>query len=386
MERFFAVCQPGIEFILEQECRDAGLQIDSPDNASEINSPVTGGIPLLGDISALFRAHTQLRCTNQILLRLGHFYTGGFPEFKRKAARISWQKFLTPKSLLQIRVSCHKSRLYHSGAIRERLLEVLNRQIGTALHLLPANDNTDNIDNAVNSRRIQRIVVRLVRNHCTISINASGDALLRRGYRLASGKAPLRETLAATLLRYSQWDRRGPLLDPFCGSGTIAIEAARWAAGLPPALADNFAFRQWPIYRKSGYKAAVISPQVIPGKIIASDRDAGAISIGQQNARRADVDHQILFQEQAFSAMAPPGSTSGWVVCNPPYGQRVSRNKDLRNMYAKFGHIVRERCPGWRVALLCPDTRLLRHTGIPFEKGIKVDNGGIQVWMVRGNI
>ncbi|MCB0316689.1 MAG: class I SAM-dependent RNA methyltransferase, partial [Calditrichaeota bacterium] len=178
----------------------------------------------------------------RILLRLGSFYAGGFPELKRKVRRLPWADMLTPKTHFELRVTCHKSRLYHSGAVAERVADAIHQQCGA--QPVPAGSSADDEGGAS-----QLIVVRLLRDHCTVSIDTSGEGLHRRGYRQATAKAPLRETLAAAMLLAAGWDDRAPLLDPFCGSGTIAIEAALLARHLAPGLQRRFAFMDWPDFR-----------------------------------------------------------------------------------------------------------------------------------------
>ena len=220
-------------------------------------------------------------------------------------------------------------------------------------------------------------------------MDSSGALLHRRGYRLATAKAPLRETLAAGMLMASGWDLRSALIDPFCGSGTIAIEAALMRAGLPPGTRRRFAFMDWPGYDSKRWEALLAEAQPkaigeLPA-IQASDRDAGAIQIAQSNAERAGVADCIEFTQQAVSAIQPPQGP-GWVVTNPPYGLRVSQGKDLRNLYAQLGNVLRRSCPGWQAAILCSDKRLLAQTGLKLDTSFETVNGGVKVWLGRGKV
>jgi putative N6-adenine-specific DNA methylase len=244
----------------------------------------------------------------------------------------------------------------------------------------------------------QLIVVRLLHDHCTISVDSSGVLLHRRGYRLATAKAPLRETLAAGILLASGWDSPAgevppPLLDPFCGSGTIPIEAALLAHGIPPGRSRRFAFMDWPGYDDGQWATLVAAADAASGEHIArlggrlriqgSDRDAGAMEAAQGNAARARVADAVEFSCHAVSAISPPPGP-GWVVTNPPYGVRVAANRDLRNLYAQFGKVLRAQCPGWRVAILGNDRQLLRQLEIPLESGLALVNGGIHVRLATG--
>ena len=184
----------------------------------------------------------------------------------------------------------------------------------------------------------------------------------------------------------SGWNKLSPLLDPFCGSGTIPIEAALLAAKIPPGVRRRFAFMEWPhfdskIWEKllADTEKAIVSdtPQ-----IIGSDRDAGAIRAAEANAERAGLSDRIEFSKRAISAIDPPPDP-GWVVTNPPYGVRVSRTNDLRNLYAQFGKVMRAKCPGWRVTLICDRVQLIRNTGLNFDQGIPTMNGGLKVRLFR---
>jgi putative N6-adenine-specific DNA methylase len=229
----------------------------------------------------------------------------------------------------------------------------------------------------------------MVRDICTISIDSSGEPLHRRGYRLATAKAPLRETLAATILMASGWEPGAPLLDPFSGSGTIPIEAAMLARRLAPGLSRRFAFMDWPGFDRQFWKRLLAEAQaaVKPAGsdwpiLLGSDRDAGAVKLAEENAGRAGVLDQIHFSCRAISAIEPP-SRPGWVVTNPPYGVRVSANRDLRNLYAQFGKVLRTTCKGWRVAMLCNDPKLIANTGLNFDDGLTLVNGGVAVRLVQ---
>jgi putative N6-adenine-specific DNA methylase len=229
----------------------------------------------------------------------------------------------------------------------------------------------------------------LVHDICTISIDSSGETLHRRGYRLATAKAPVRETLAAAILLASGWKADAPLLDPFCGSGTIPIEAAMLACRLAPGRSRGFAFMNWPGYDQQVWESLLAEADTAvraetPGLpvILGSDRDAGAVQNAQENARRAGVLRQIDFSCRAISAIEPPAGP-GWVVTNPPYGVRMSANRDLRNLYAQFGKVLRDKCNGWRLAMLSSDPQLIANTGLDFESDLALVNGGVAVRLVQ---
>jgi putative N6-adenine-specific DNA methylase len=199
-------------------------------------------------------------------------------------------------------------------------------------------------------------------------------------------KAPLRETLAAGMLIASGWDKVSLLLDPFCGSGTIPIEAALMALNIPPGINRHFAFMDWPNFDKQLWQTIHGPLSIAHGQspvIQASDRDAGAIKRAQANAERAGVADCIEFKCRAVSSVMPPPGP-GWVVTNPPYGLRVSENRDLRNLYARFGNVLRQYCPGWNLSVLCSDPVLLGQMQIKLDTSLALVNGGIRVRLGRG--
>jgi putative N6-adenine-specific DNA methylase len=368
----FAVCSPGLETILTQELQTLEL-FNSPQTPK---TTIQGGVSFSGNLESIYRSNLWLRSANRLLVRLGDFNAKAFSELRKKASRLEWEQYLSPGHPIEIKVTCHKSRLYHQGAVAERVAAAIIDRLG----------KQSVIRNSDQTGETQLIFVRIVRDHCTISIDSSGELLHRRGYRLATAKAPLRETLAAGMLYASHWDTTSTLLDPFCGSGTIAIEAALLARNIPPGHKKDFSFMKWKNY-DSGLWQRLLEESKQQRKetspiILASDRNAGAINIAKVNAERADVAADIDFSHRALSAIEPKGQ--GSVVTNPPYGYRVSSNKDLRNLYAQFGNVMRTKCPGWQIAILCNDQKLINHTGLSLERSMTLDNGGIKVKLAQG--
>lgn len=375
MDSFFAVSAPGLETFTALELQRLNLL-----PATFVADKTEGGVPFEGGLATLYRANLHLRTPSRILVRLGTFYAAAFPELRKKAARLGWERFLTPGQPVAIRVTCHKSKLYHSDAVAERVAGAIADRLGKAVvRQKPGDEEAEN--------PAQLVIVRLVNDQCAISIDSSGELLHRRGYRQAVAKAPLRETLAAGLLLASGWDGSAPLLDPFCGSGTIPIEAALLALGLAPGRKRRFAFMNWPGFDPKSWQVLLAESAPRTGAnflvIRASDRDAGAIRMAQANAERAGVADHIQFDCRAVSAVEPP-SARGWVVTNPPYGLRISEGKDLRNLYAQLGNVLRAKCPGWQATVLCNDLKLLGQVGVKFDTSLSLVNGGVNVKVARG--
>jgi putative N6-adenine-specific DNA methylase len=398
MEKLFAVSAPGLEPYTALELVQMGmLPPDQRGDIPEARQPVRtlpeegGGINFTGDLRTIYLANLHLRTANRVLVRLGEFYAAAFSELRKKASRLAWGRYLRPGQPVAINVTCHHSRLYHSDAVAERIVGAIGDCLGQLPQVMKSDSNSLRPEDQANFHT-QLVVVRLVHDLCTISIDSSGELLHRRGYRLATAKAPVRETLAAGMLLASGWDRVSPLVDPFCGSGTIAIEAAMMALGIAPGCSRRFAFMGWQDYDPTLWDAIVEENRFIMEnqkrerqrglKILASDRDAGAVQIAQANASRIGVEQDIEFLCQAVSAIEPVGT--GWVVTNPPYGLRVSASKDLRDLYAQFGKVLRTKCPEWHVAILCNDIHLLRNTGLQFDTSLALVNGGLSVRLACG--
>jgi putative N6-adenine-specific DNA methylase len=389
LDTFFAVTAPGLAPITAQEVGALDLISAAPANAHP-GAAEPGGVEFNGDRRALYLANLYLRTASRILARLGDFPAIGFVELRRRAARLPWERYLKPGQPVVLRVSCHKSRLYHSDAVAERVAAAMGDRLGKPAPVIK-------FDEEGAGEPPQLVVVRLLHDHCTISIDSSGELLHRRGYRLATAKAPLRETLAAAMLLASGWpfagDAPAPLLDPFGGAGTIPIEAALLALGVAPGRQRRFAFMGWPDFDAGLWQALLADADersrrqsdAVAGRlrILASDRDAGAVEMARANAERAGVADAIEFSCRALSSITPPEGI-GWVVTNPPYGIRVTPSRDLRNLYAQLGNVLRARCAGWHVALLCSDRALLRQTGLALDTSLSWANGGVAVTLARG--
>jgi len=334
-----------------------------------------------GELEALYRANLHLRTASRVLARLGNFfYAKTYKDLLEKASRLPWERFLYPGQPVTLRVSYHESRLNHARPISEAVYEAIAARLGQ-----PSQGNTDDNNGTATQ---QLVVVRVANDQVTVSIDSSGMLLYKRGYRQAIAKAPLRETLAAAIIMASGWDRQSPLLDPFCGSGTIPIEAAMMALGIPPGAKRQFAFINWPNYDETLWeqvKKAVERSDIEMPSIMGSDRDAGAVRMAKSNAERAGVAEFIQFENHALSHVHPPRK-KGWVVTNPPYGERISKGADLRNLYAQFGNVLRQHCAGWQVALLSNDRMLLGQTHLNLDTTMSLRNGGIKVHLARGRV
>jgi putative N6-adenine-specific DNA methylase len=374
MFKLFAVTLPGLEPFTRHELVQLGIQ--APEKLELTGEPIeeSGGVAFDASFTDVFKANLYLRTANRVLVRLGEFHASAFSELRKKASRLTWESYLQPGQDVSIRVTCHKSRLHHTAGIGERVAGAIADRLGKESRVVKL-DETPELAS-------QLIMVRMINDNCIISLDSSGALLHRRGYRLETGKAPLRETLAAGMLLAAGWDPAVPLIDPFCGSGTIAIEAALMALGIPPGAHRDFAFMKWPCFEKHKWEGVLAhslrEKKSIRLKIQASDRDEGVIQMAINNAKRAGVEEYIQFSAHAFSAIKT-GERKGWVITNPPYGVRVDSNRDLRDLYAGFGNVLRKRFSGWKVGILCNNAALIGQMKLEFVKSIPLFNGGIPV-------
>lgn len=356
-----AMSAPGLEPILAGELRRMKI---NPGRS------IAGGVEFSGTMEHVRRANLRSRVASRIVARAGEFHASSFHELERRAKKIEWRRFVAPGTPVRFRVTCRRSRLYHSDAVAARLVEAAG---------CPASDEDD----------AQLFVVRIVNDVCTISADSSGALLHRRGYRQAVAKAPVRETLAAAMLAGSGWDPAMPLVDPMCGSGTVAIEAALIARRMAPGLGRRFAFERWADHDAEAWSAMIGAARgealpAAPAPIIASDRDAGAVEAARWNAARAGVAADVELSVHAVSDAGYPAG-AGWIVSNPPYGLRVGESGPLRNLYAQLGRILREQAEGYHIALLSADKALEAQLRIELREVFRVSNGGIPVRLVVGD-
>ena len=390
-----AVCLPGLEALLAGELRGLGIRT---------TTPARGGVPFEATTRQLYASNLWLRSATRVLVRVARFEARDLPTLEARADELPWGDWLGPGVRPELRVSSSGSKLYHTGAVAERLGRAAVRagtlppapasasasaSAGTAIDVAP--DPT------------QLLVVRVTHDRVTISLDSSGEPLHRRGWRGPLARAPLRPTLAAALLAAAGWDGSTPLVDPFCGSGTIAIEAARLAAGLPAVTvrglagseaagdaARTFAFTRWPIFEPGTWASvrADVRPPAPPSQpIVASDRDDGAVAATIDNAIRAGVAEHLLVRRATVSELSPPPGVDepGWVITNPPFGGRVGGG-DLRNLYARTGQVLRDCFGGWQVLMLSADPGLTRHAGLRWTELFRTTTGGIPVGALAARV
>jgi putative N6-adenine-specific DNA methylase len=370
------VCLPGLEEVVIEELQALGVKRVTRDSKGTVNAQLSP--------RQLYAANMFLRSATRILVSAFKFRADTFPRLEHELRALDWSPWINPQTTrLSLRVTSHSSALYHTDAIEERIRQCLPLSMRAFLA----------------SPQEQRVVVRVKRDVVHMRIDSSGEPLHVRGWRQDPAKMPLRETLAAGVLHRSGWDGASPLIDPCCGAGTIAIEAALQACGAPPHAAERpFPLRHWPQFEPGTWASvageATAKAEAAKAKglgsaappIIASDRDAGAVRAAQENAARAGVAHLIDFRNAPLSDLAPPSSSGavGTVVSNLPWGIRSWSKGDLRNLHAALGNVCRRRLPGWGLAVLVADQAMARQVvpGRGMASSLSLEVSGVRAWLM----
>ncbi len=352
----------GVEGVAAQECKRLGLQ----DVRGE-----DGRVLCRGSLNDLARLNVNLRTAERVLLLLGRFPAASFEELFDGVAAIPWEDCIPRDGAFPVRCQCLDSALHAavtcSNVVKKAVATRLGGKYG--LRTLPETGA---------QYAIRCLVFKDV---VTVGLDASGPSLHKRGYRALGVAAPLRETLAAAMVLLSRYHGKGPLADPFCGSGTIPIEAAMIAKNRAPGLNRSFAAQKWAFVPQAAWldAAAEAMDREYHGAydILGSDIDPAAVELARQNARLAEVEDLVSFavaDARRFAGDRPQGR----VVTNPPYGQRLMEQQEAEALYRDFGKAFARLGPGWELYLLSSHTEFERAFGRPAPKRRKLYNGPLQ--------
>ncbi len=337
-----------------------------------------------GRLGAAYQANLHLRTASRVLLRLCDFRVRRFADLERHARNLAWEVFLPPAVPLKVGVSLSESNLAHAGRVAEAVALAAAERLAS-LGIAPCRPAE------AGEADVQTVLVRGVDRRATISLDTSGAHLHRRGYRLASGKAPLRENLAAALLLFAGYDGSEPLVDAMCGAGTLAIEAGLLARGIPPGRRRDFACLAWPAHREATWRhllaevdRALLSRPANP--ILARDLEGAALRLARENADRAGLVPAIAFERSDFFSAPPPPGPPGLLVANPPYGHRLGSVRQARALLERLGGRLRQAYGGWRVALVLYQPEWAEFLGLEEMASLAVPFGGLKVSFLRGRV
>lgn len=365
--RLFVACAPGLESLLYREVASLGI---SP-------TVVAGGVECAAALPDAYRLLLGSGLALRVVLRLATFRAVRFSQLQRSLRALPFERWLPRHAPVRIKATSKKSRLYHSGAAAQRLLEVLQEQV----HVQPAQPATAGI----RPPAIQ-LLLRLIDDNCTVSLDLVGSPQHERGYRLNPGRAPLREDLARALLLCAGYGGRGPLVDPCCGAGTLPLEAALLAHGYPPGGLRSFALQSLPFADRDIEQEVRTNLTLNNAKphtvLIGNDRDATAVRAAIDNGSQLPFAASVRWQQGPLSAVQlpdPGDGERGLIVANPPYGQRLGRKTELGALYAALGRLRMNAPGGYRLALVTSEPNLAAAVGLPLQSVLLTDLGGTKV-------
>ena len=333
MKRFelIAPCHFGLEAVLKREITELGYEITEVED---------GRVSFWGDADAVCRANIFLRTAERVLLKAGSFRAVTFEELFDKTKALAWEEYIPKNGKFWVsKAASVKSRLFSPSDIQSIMKKAMVKRLQERYR----------VEWFPEDGAAYPIRVFLKKDIVTVGIDSSGVSLHKRGYREVSGKAPITETLAAALIMLTPWRRDRVLVDPFCGSGTFPIEAAMMAANIAPGMNRSFTSEAWDnlIDKKNWYDVIDEANEGVRGDISAEDVDIqgydidpSVIKVARRNAREAGVDHLIHFQERDVRNLRHP-KKYGFIITNPPYGERLEDKKDLPELYRAFGESFR---------------------------------------------
>lgn len=357
----FLMCPPGLEAALYDEVRSHRFRAAKAE---------AGGVSVRGSWKDVWRANLELRGTGRVMAGLAKFRAPALTELERRARYVDWARVLRRDTPVRVEATCRKSKIYHSGAAEQRVADAIREELGA-----PISDDADVC-----------IRVRLENDVCHLGVDTSGELLHKRGFKEAVNKAPMRETMAALLLRQCGYRGTEPVVDPMCGSGTFVIEAAEIAAGLKPGRSRTFAFEKLATFDPDAWQSMkdAAKPVIPQFRLFGSDRDAGAIAMSCANAERAGVGSFCDFKQQPVSDLAPPEGPPGLVIVNPPYGKRIGDKKNPLPLYRALGAVLLEKFSAWRVGIVTNEKFLAEATGLPFlPTSAPIAHGGLRVTLYQ---
>ena len=366
---FILPCHFGLEAVLKREITDLGYEITNVDN---------GKVTFAGDLHACARANMFLRTTERVLLKVASFKAETFDELFEKTKAIPWEEYIPKDGKFWVtKANSVNSKLFSPSDIQSIMKKAIVERMKSIYK----------IEWFEESGSSYPLRVAIMKDEVTISIDTSGESLHRRGYRKLSSKAPITETLAAALIMLTPWNKDRILVDPFCGSGTIPIEAALLGARIAPGIQRSFLAETWSnlffdnIWSKVREEANDLRISNVEMNIQGYDIDGDIIDSARQNAKLAGVNHMIHFQQRQVSELSS-SKKYGFIITNPPYGERIEERKNLPKLYSEIGNVCKA-LDTWSFYIITAYEDAEKHIGRKADKNRKIYNGMMKTYLYQ---
>lgn len=366
---WIAPCHFGLESVLKREIQDLGYEISQVED---------GRVTFRGGMDAICRANIFLRTAERILLKVGSFHAVTFEELFDKTKGIPWEAYIPEDGKFWVtKAASVKSRLFSPSDIQSIMKKAMVERLKARYHTQWFRETGASYP----------VRVFLMKDIVTVGIDTTGVSLHKRGYRPAAGKAPIAENLAAALIMLTPWRKDRILVDPFCGSGTFPIEAAMMAAGIAPGMNRSFTAEDWTnlVAKKAWYEAVNEAQDLISDDIETDiqgyDADPEVLRTARRNAENAGVAHLIHFQQREVKDLNHP-KKYGFIITNPPYGERLEEKSALPQIYREFGEAFR-RLDSWSAYMITSYDDAERYFGRKAEKNRKIYNGMIRTYFYQ---
>lgn len=362
-------CHFGLEAVLKREIYDLGYEITKVED---------GRVTFEGDEEAICRANIFLRTAERVMIQVGRFKATTFEELFQGIKNLPWEEYIPEDGKFWVKkASSINSKLFSPSDIQSIAKKAMVERMKQKYHKEWFKE-----DGAAYPVRIF-----LLKDEVTVALDTSGDSLHKRGYRTMTSKAPLTETLAASLIMLTPWRKDRILVDPFCGSGTFPIEAAMIAANIAPGMNRDFTAEEWTnmIDRKLWYECVKEAEDMIDTTVKVDiqgyDIDGDVIKAARENAKRAGVEHMIHFQQRAVADLSHP-KKYGFIITNPPYGERLEDKADLPELYSQIGQAY-QRLDSWSMFLITSYTETEKYIGRKADKNRKIYNGMLKTYFYQ---
>ena len=362
-------CHFGLEAVTKREIYDLGYEITRVED---------GRVTFEGDEEAVCRANVFLRSAERVLLQVGRFHATTFDELFEGIKALPWEDYIPKDGRFWVtKASSIKSKLFSPSDIQSIAKKAMVERLKQSYHL----------DWFPEDGASYPVRIFLLKDEVMVTIDTSGESLHKRGYRLMTSKAPLTETLAAALIMLTPWKRDRILVDPFCGRGTFPIEAAMMAANIAPGMNRSFTAQKWTnlipaeLWKETVQEAEEMIDKDVQVDIQGYDIDPEVVKAARENAKRAGVDHMIHFQQREVANLRHP-KKYGFVITNPPYGERLEEKEDLPKLYEQIGKAF-EGLDSWSLYMITSYEDTERYIGRKADKNRKIYNGMIKTYFYQ---